>query len=123
VSLELREKSSTIAAALIRAADGVSLTISRDEFLAPYEPSGSSKTTLLQLIAAILAPDASSISFECIAVTTLSPRERALYLRRHVGRGPDGLSDAHLGAQQRRLQAAGRWMEPQGGEGDGAALA
>jgi putative ABC transport system ATP-binding protein len=86
VGLELREVVKHYRAPdLIRAVDGVSLTISAGEFVALYGPSGSGKSTLLQLIAGLLEPDAGSIRFNGTEVTTLSRRERAIYLRRDVG--------------------------------------
>lgn len=70
---------------LVRAVDGVSLTVSPGEVLALFGPSGSGKTTLLQLAAAILIPDSGSVLFDGREVSHLSPREKALYLRRDVG--------------------------------------
>jgi putative ABC transport system ATP-binding protein len=71
--------------ALVRAVDGVSFTISPGEFVALYGPSGSGKTTLLELIAGILEPDEGTIRFNGTDITTLSRKEKALYLRRDVG--------------------------------------
>lgn len=69
----------------MRAVDGVSLTVSPGEFVALFGPSGSGKTTLLQLAAALLASDSGSVLFDERDVSTFSPREKALYLRRDVG--------------------------------------
>ncbi len=70
---------------VVRAVDGVSLTISAGETVALFGPSGSGKTTLLQLAAAILSPDSGSVVFGGRDLSRFSPREKALYLRRDVG--------------------------------------
>ena len=70
---------------LVRAVDGVSLTVSPGEFHALYGPSGSGKTTLLQIIATLVEPDSGGVHFNGVEVTALPRRERTIYLRRDVG--------------------------------------
>ena len=70
---------------LVRAVDGVSLTISAGEFIALYGPSGSGKTTLLLMAAGLLAPDRGSVLFDGQDITHYSPHESAIYRRREVG--------------------------------------
>jgi putative ABC transport system ATP-binding protein len=69
----------------IRAVDGVSLTVSRGEFVALYGPSGSGKTTLLELIAAVRAPDSGEVLVEGRSIFGLSRREIDDYRLRELG--------------------------------------
>jgi putative ABC transport system ATP-binding protein len=70
---------------IVRAADGVSLTVSAGELVALYGPSGSGKTTLLMLIAGLLVPDSGSVSVNGREISALSERDRAYYRRSELG--------------------------------------
>ncbi|HWX46340.1 MAG TPA: ABC transporter ATP-binding protein [Solirubrobacteraceae bacterium] len=70
---------------VVRAVDGVSLTIAAGEFVALYGPSGSGKTTLLLMAAGLLAPDGGRVIFDGLDIAGRTPRESALYRRREVG--------------------------------------
>jgi putative ABC transport system ATP-binding protein len=70
---------------IVRAVDGVSLSVAAGKLVALYGPSGSGKTTLLMLIAGLLAPDSGCIRVNGREVSRLSARERAHYRRSELG--------------------------------------
>jgi putative ABC transport system ATP-binding protein len=70
---------------VVRAVDGVSISIERGEMVALYGPSGSGKTTLLKIIAAVLKPDDGTVLVRGRDVARLSKREAGQYRLREVG--------------------------------------
>ncbi|HEY5195253.1 MAG TPA: ABC transporter ATP-binding protein [Solirubrobacteraceae bacterium] len=70
---------------IVRAVDGVCLSVAAGELVALYGPSGSGKTTLLMLIAGLLIPDSGSVRVNGRDVSKLSARERAHYRRSDLG--------------------------------------
>ncbi len=70
---------------LVRALDGVTLSIGGGELVALYGPSGAGKTTLLSIVAALLAPDRGCVTVSGRDVTALTAREAARYRRLELG--------------------------------------
>jgi putative ABC transport system ATP-binding protein len=70
---------------IVRAIDGVSLSVAPGELVVLYGPSGSGKTTLLMLIAGLLIADSGSVNINGRDMSALSARERAHYRRSELG--------------------------------------
>ncbi len=70
---------------VVKAVDGVSLSVAAGELVALYGPSGSGKTTMLMLIAGLIVPDSGGVTVDGREISTLSERERALYRRSQLG--------------------------------------
>ena len=70
---------------VVRAVDGVSLSVAPGELVALYGPSGSGKTTLLMMAGGLLSPDSGTIVFDGNDISRMSAKESALYRRREVG--------------------------------------
>lgn len=70
---------------VIRAVDGVDLTVERGEFVALYGPSGSGKTTLLDLIAGLRKPDSGEVLLDGRDIAKLSVQERDSWRLRELG--------------------------------------
>lgn len=85
--LELREvvKHYRTGDEVVRAIEGVSLTIEAGEVVALYGPSGSGKTTLLLLAAGMAEPDAGEVLFKGRTVAGLSDRDATRYRRSELG--------------------------------------
>ena len=70
---------------VVRAVDGVTLTVEPGEIVVLFGPSGSGKSTLLMLAAGLLSPDAGAVRFDGRDLSGRSARELGEYQRREVG--------------------------------------
>jgi len=70
---------------VIRAVDGVSLTINPGEFVGLVGPSGSGKTTMLAMIAALLNPTAGKVLLEGNDLSKMGEAQRLKYRREKIG--------------------------------------
>lgn len=85
VQVENVTKEYTLGRTLVKALRGVSLEITRGEFVCIAGPSGSGKTTLLNLIGCLDKPTSGRIVLEGQDVSKLSPKELAWVRRRRLG--------------------------------------
>src|SRR5450755_3866000 len=69
----------------VHALDGVSLEITRNEFVAVSGPSGCGKSTLIHLLAGLEYPTAGEIVVEGLALHTADDAALTEYRRRRVG--------------------------------------
>lgn len=68
-----------------KALDRFDLTVNEGEFIGIMGPSGSGKTTLLQLLGTIDRPSHGEIWYGQQEITRLSPKEVAVFRRKHLG--------------------------------------
>jgi putative ABC transport system ATP-binding protein len=70
---------------IIRALDGVTVTIEKGEFVAVVGRSGSGKTTMLDLMGLLLTPTSGSLFIDDVDTSKLGDRQRAQMRARRVG--------------------------------------
>src|SRR5687767_1724711 len=87
VLLQLREvrRTFSMGEVSVEVLKGVTLEIRRGEFLAVVGPSGSVKTTILNLIGGLDWPTAGTIAYKGRDMTRATPREMTRFRRDEVG--------------------------------------
>jgi putative ABC transport system ATP-binding protein len=70
---------------VVRALDGVSMTVAENEFVALLGRSGSGKSTLLNLIAGLDRPTSGSLCIDGVDLATMSSQELSRHRQRNVG--------------------------------------
>ena len=71
--------------ALVKALDGVDLSISTGEFVAIMGPSGSGKSTAMNIIGCLDRPSSGQYRFNGVEIATLDQDQRALLRRNYLG--------------------------------------
>ncbi len=69
----------------VRALCGVSLSVSKGEFVALHGPSGCGKSTLLLAVGGLLKPDAGSVKINGQNLYALNNSRRAQFRAGHLG--------------------------------------
>jgi len=70
---------------LVRAVDGVDLSVKKGEFVALVGPSGSGKTTMLAMLAALLSPTHGSVTIDNVDLAHLGDAQRVKFRRERIG--------------------------------------
>jgi putative ABC transport system ATP-binding protein len=85
IELENVRKEYILGQTLVNALNGVSLSVSKNEFLALSGPSGSGKSTVLNIVGCIDTPTSGSVVINNKNVVDLSDKERTRYRRITIG--------------------------------------
>ncbi len=70
---------------LVKALDGVSISIEKGKFIAIVGPSGSGKSTLLNMIGGLDKPDSGEVVISGKTLSTLTEEELTIFRRRNIG--------------------------------------
>jgi putative ABC transport system ATP-binding protein len=87
VILDVRDLTRTFGSgrAVVRAVDGIDLSVRRGELVLIMGPSGSGKTTLLTLVGGLLRPTSGTVRVNGLEITSLSERKLTKFRRHYLG--------------------------------------
>jgi putative ABC transport system ATP-binding protein len=85
LAIENLHKNYRLGSQLIKALDGVSLSVARGELAAIMGASGSGKSTLLHMAGGLDLPDSGVVRIEGRDLTQMSDRQRTLFRRQRMG--------------------------------------
>ncbi len=85
LQVENLSKTYRLGSQVIRALDGVSVTVGGGQLVAIMGASGSGKSTLLHLAGGLDTPDTGTVQVEGHNLTRMSDRKRTLFRRRRIG--------------------------------------
>lgn len=70
---------------MVKALDGIDLTVKKEDFLAIVGTSGSGKSTLLHLLGGLDKPTSGNIVINGVSLNQLSDEENTIFRRRNIG--------------------------------------
>ena len=70
---------------VVRALDGISLTVEEGEFIAVVGTSGCGKTTLMNMLGGLDIPDSGGVWIRNTSLKDLSKEQRTIFRRRNIG--------------------------------------
>ncbi|MBI1415927.1 MAG: ATP-binding cassette domain-containing protein [Limimaricola sp.] len=85
IALERITKTYGMGDAMVRALDGVDLTIAAGDFVAIMGPSGSGKSTTMNILGCLDTPTSGHYRFKGVDVSGLNRDQRALLRRHYIG--------------------------------------
>jgi putative ABC transport system ATP-binding protein len=97
---------------IVKAIDGVDLTIDEGEFLCLMGPSGSGKSTLLNLLGGLDSPDEGSIVVGGREITKLDENGLAAYRQKQIGFVFQSYNLIQAGKGSSPVNRGGAWGSP-----------
>jgi len=119
--IEIQNVSKSYNKGMVKAVDGLDLTVNAGEIFGFLGPNGAGKTTTIKLIVGLLRPDSGTIlingvdnqvkPFRCKAMTTYVPDQPDVYERLTGMEYLNFIGDVYGVAGTQRLERISRWAE------------